>query len=112
MTRRQAERLTDLQIKQTKPHSDKATILPDGKGLRLVVYPNDARYWQLRSERDGKEPTIHLGFHPQPRVLRLHVGLKQRITQGGGNLTHGGSFTLRIGKQWHQLNPARQLARQ
>lgn len=63
--RRQADRLTALQIKQTKPHPDKAKILPDGKGLRLVIYPNDARYWQLRSARDGKERTIQLGTYPQ-----------------------------------------------
>ena len=70
MMRRQADRLTALQIKQTKPHPAKATILPDGKGLRLVIYPNDARCWQLRSARDGKERTIHLGAYPQITLVR------------------------------------------
>lgn len=70
MARRQAERLTDLLIRQAKPHPTKARVLPDGKGLRLVIFPNDSRYWQLRSALNGQERTIQLGTYPQMTLAK------------------------------------------
>jgi integrase len=90
MTRRQVERLTDLLIKQTKSHAAKAVILPDGKGLRLAIFSNDARYWQLRSTRDGKERTIQLGIYPQmtlAKARRAAEKVRETIAAGGDPIT-------------------------
>lgn len=57
--------LTDIQIKQAKPR-DKQYRLTDQGGLYLRVYPNGAKYWQLRyrSPGTGKEKVLSLGIYP------------------------------------------------
>lgn len=62
---REAHRLTDLTIRQTKPGTNgKSIILPDGYGLRLVVMPNSRKYWQFKTKAGGKETTAQLGIYP------------------------------------------------
>lgn len=63
---REANRLNDLIIRQTKPDiaHGKSIILADGYGLRLVVCPNGRRYWQFRTKAGGKESTAQLGIYP------------------------------------------------
>ncbi len=61
--------LTDVQIRQSKP-SDKDKWLSDEKGLRLLIKPNDSRYWRLKYRFDGRQKTLALGVYPE-------VSLKQ-----------------------------------
>ncbi|PKO84918.1 MAG: integrase [Betaproteobacteria bacterium HGW-Betaproteobacteria-11] len=61
---RQANRLNDLVIRQTKARKDANVILADGYGLRLVITPSNRRYWQFKSKAGGKESTAQLGLYP------------------------------------------------
>ncbi|MCL4680592.1 MAG: tyrosine-type recombinase/integrase [Rhodocyclaceae bacterium] len=54
----------DLVIRQTKAHPGKNIVLPDGYGLRLVIAPNNRRYWQFKSKTAGKESTVQIGLYP------------------------------------------------
>jgi integrase len=61
---RTANRLTDLEVRQAKPTSDKSTILPDGYGLRLVITPNGRKHWQFKTAAGGIERTTQIGAYP------------------------------------------------
>lgn len=67
---RQANRLSDLIIRQAKPDTEgkKTIILADGYGLRLVVFPNGRKYWQFRTASGGKESTAQIGIYPDMRL--------------------------------------------
>lgn len=56
--------LDDLTIKAAKP-SEKEYTLRDGGGLFLLVHPNGAKYFQLRTTLNGKPKKIQLGTYPQ-----------------------------------------------
>ncbi len=64
---RVAYRLTDLEVRQAKPHDDptKRRVLPDGYGLRLVIAPAGQRYWQFKTAAGGKEKLVQLGSYPE-----------------------------------------------
>ena len=63
---REANRLSDLVIRQAKPDAkgSKSKILPDGAGLRLVLTHSGKRYWQFKTKAGGKESTAQLGIYP------------------------------------------------
>lgn len=59
------DRLTAVEVNQAKPNpSGAARILADGGGLRLVVKPNGAKYWQFKTARGGKETSLQVGTYP------------------------------------------------
>jgi integrase len=55
--------LTDRQCKAAKA-SESVYYKSDGKGLRLQVRPDGAKYWMLRYLISGKESTAGLGRYP------------------------------------------------
>ena len=68
------ERLSAVEVKQAKPDpSGKARILADGGGLRLVVRPNGARYWQFKTAKGGKETTLQLGTFPETSLAEARA---------------------------------------
>lgn len=78
--------LTDIQIKQAKPR-DKQYRLTDQGGLYLRVYPNGAKYWQLRyrSPGTGKEKVLSLGTYPAISLTAARkktLGAKLAISAG------------------------------
>ncbi len=46
-------KLTDLEVKNSKPHTTKYTVAA-GHGLTLLVMPDGAKYWRLRYRLGGK----------------------------------------------------------
>lgn len=59
-------RLSAVEVRQAKPDpTGKTRILPDGGGLRLLIHPNGAKYWQFRTSRGGKETILQLGHFPE-----------------------------------------------
>jgi len=63
---RAIHKLTDVQIRQTKPDpSGKALVLSDGGNLRLLIEGNGSKTWQFRKTVDKKETTYNLGAYPQ-----------------------------------------------
>ncbi len=64
---RDANRLSDLVVRQAKPDREggKSIILPDGYGLRLVVTPAGRKYWQFKTKAGGKESTAQIGIYPE-----------------------------------------------
>jgi integrase len=56
--------LTDIAVRNTKPHS-KAQKLFDGRGLFLLVMPAGQRYWRLKFRYAGKEKLLALGVYPE-----------------------------------------------
>jgi integrase len=63
---REANRLSDLVIRQAKadPDGKKSVVLADGYGLRLVISSSGRKYWQFKTAAGGKESTAQLGIYP------------------------------------------------
>ncbi|RTL56473.1 MAG: DUF4102 domain-containing protein [Rhodocyclaceae bacterium] len=63
---REANRLSDLVIRQAKPvpGGSKSRIFADGYGLRLVMSPSGRKYWQFKTKAGGTESTTQLGIYP------------------------------------------------
>jgi integrase len=60
------KRLSAVEVNQAKPSATGASrILADGGGLRLVIKPTGAKYWQFKTARGGKETSLQLGSFPQ-----------------------------------------------
>jgi len=57
--------LTELAIKQAKPHTEKRIYLSDGRGLLLEIRPNGVKSWIVRYFVEGKEKRKHIGEFPQ-----------------------------------------------
>jgi integrase len=57
------DKLTDLQIRKTKPR-EKLFKLSDGGGLQLWVTSDGAKYWRLAYELGGKQKTHAIGVYP------------------------------------------------
>ena len=47
--------------------------LSDGNGLRLVVHPNESKYWVLRYTLGGKETTLGLGTYPSISLEQARI---------------------------------------
>jgi len=68
------ERLSAVEVKQAKPDpAGKSRIFADGGGLRLVVRPNGARYWQFKTAKGGKETTLQLGTFPETSLAEARA---------------------------------------
>jgi len=65
-----ATKLTDLQVRNSKPREKKYTLAA-GKGLTLLVMPDGAKYWRLRYRFGGKARWLTVG-RPYPET-----GLKE-----------------------------------
>lgn len=81
-------RLTAIEVRQAKPSgTEKARILADGGGLRLVIKPNGSKYWQFRFTRDGKESSVQLGSFPDVDLAsaRELANEQRRIVRSGAN---------------------------
>jgi integrase len=55
--------LSELIIKKIKP-CDKAYKLSDGRGLFLLVKPNDSKLWRWKYRYGGKEKVLAFGVYP------------------------------------------------
>ena len=56
--------LTDTQIRKVKSR-EKSFKLADGKGLFLVVQPNNSKYWRFRYWFSGREKLLSIGVYPE-----------------------------------------------
>ena len=59
-----AARLTDIQIKNTKP-KEKPFRVSAGRGLFLLVKPDGSKHWILRYQFEGKENNLSFGRYPE-----------------------------------------------
>ncbi len=59
-----AVRLTDIQIKNTKP-KEKPFRVAAGRGLFLLVKPDSSKYWVMRYQFEGKENNLSFGRYPE-----------------------------------------------
>ena len=59
-----AARLTDIQIKNTKP-KEKPFRVAAGRGLFLLVKPDGSKYWVMRYQFEGKENNLSFGRYPE-----------------------------------------------
>jgi integrase len=55
--------LSDVTIRKAKPGS-KPRKLADGRGLYLLLTPNDQRWWRFKYRFAGKEKLLSLGVYP------------------------------------------------
>lgn len=67
-------KLTDIQVKNSKPEARKYT-LAGGGGLTLLVMPDGAKYWRLRYRFGGKSKWISIG-RPYPETTLKEAGLE------------------------------------
>jgi len=63
---------TDLKIKRIKP-SEKDLWLADEKGLRLLVKPNESRYWRIKYRFGGKQKTLAVGVYPEASLKEARL---------------------------------------
>lgn len=67
------ERLSAVEVKNSKPNLGKARILPDGGGLRMMITASGSKYWQFRSKVGGKETTLQLGVYPRMSLAEARL---------------------------------------
>ena len=93
------ERLSAVEVKQAKPDpSGKARILADGGGLRLVVRPNGARYWQFKTAKGGKETTLQLGTFPETSLAEARAkaaAVRKQQSEGLDPLTERRLYAIK-----------------
>lgn len=63
-----AARLTDIQIKNTKP-KEKPFRVAAGRGLFLLVKPDGSKYWVMRYQFEGKENNLSFGRYPEVSLV-------------------------------------------
>lgn len=80
------ERLSAVTVRQTKPDPEgKSRVLSDGGGLRLVIHPRGAKYWQFRTGAGGKETTLQLGTYPDVSLAEAReraVRIRRQVKNG------------------------------
>ncbi len=59
-----ATRLTDIQIKNTKP-KEKPFRVAAGRGLFLLVKTDGSKHWDFRYQFDSKENNLSFGRYPE-----------------------------------------------
>ena len=67
-------KLTELKIRNAKC-TDKQQKLSDGKGMYLLLHPNQSKYWRMKYRFAGREKTLSMGVYPDvtltdARILR------------------------------------------
>ncbi len=78
MAKLKADLLNDLTIKSAKPR-DKEYTLRDGNGLFLLVHPNGAKYFHLRTTLNGKAKKIQLGAYPTLSLAEARELARQKL---------------------------------
>tara|TARA_B100000686_G_C16601311_1_gene868791 strand:- start:235 stop:564 length:330 start_codon:yes stop_codon:yes gene_type:complete len=76
--------LTELLIKKSKS-KEKQYKLTDGEGMYLRIYPNGAKYWQLKYRFDRKQKTLSFGVWPEVSLLQAREKrheARKKIKQG------------------------------
>ena len=76
--------LTELTIKKSKS-KEKQYKLTDGEGMYLRIYPNGAKYWQLKYRFDRKQKTLSFGVWPEVSLLQAREKrheARKKIKQG------------------------------
>jgi integrase len=76
--------LDDLTVKSAKPR-DREYTLRDGSGLFLLVHPNGAKYFQLRTTLNGKPKKIQLGVYDVMTLAKAREvmrDMKKQISDG------------------------------
>lgn len=73
-------RLTDTQIRQSKP-GEKKFRLSDGDGLFLLIQPSGARWWRLDYRLHGRRNTISLGTYPEVSLAAARQRRAEARTQ-------------------------------
>jgi integrase len=63
-----AARLTDIQVKNTKP-KEKPFRVAAGRGLFLLVKPDGSKYWVMRYQFEGKENNLSFGRYPEVSLV-------------------------------------------
>ena len=79
-----AARLTDIQIKNTKP-KEKPFRVATGRGLFLLVKPDGSKYWVMRYQFEGKENNISFGRYPEISI----TDAEKKATETHEQLAHG-----------------------
>ena len=77
-------KLTDLNIKKTKP-GEKTRKLFDGGGLYLEIVPTGGKLWRYQYRIDGKQKLLALGKYPDvslQEARRRHREAREQLTQG------------------------------
>ena len=63
-------KLTELQVKRTKPGVSPFK-LADGGGLYLLVSPNGSKLWRWKYRVDGKEKMMAFGVYPDVALFEV-----------------------------------------
>ncbi len=79
-----AARLTDIQIKNTKP-KEKPFRVAAGRGLFLLVKPDGSKYWVMRYQFEGKENNLSFGRYPEVSLANA----EKQATSTHGLLAEG-----------------------
>ncbi len=64
--------LTASQVKTAKP-SSKPFKMADGRGLFLLVNPNNSKYWRMKYRFTGKEKLLSFGVYPDVSLSEARV---------------------------------------
>lgn len=106
-------KLAATAVKQAKP-KDKAYKMTDGKGLYLLVHPQNGKYWRYDYRFTGKRKTLALGVFPDVSLSdarTLHQKAREKLGSGidpsevkrvdklTKNLAADDSFEA-IGREW------------
>lgn len=74
-------KLTEVQIRNAKPHPERLRMLGDGSGLWLRVYPTGAKAWLLRRAVNGRLRTVTLGVYDEMTLKQARVAAYERRKQ-------------------------------
>lgn len=106
-------KLAATAVRQAKP-KDKAYKMTDGKGLYLLVHPQNGKYWRYDYRFSGKRKTLALGVFPDVSLAdarALHQQARGSLSSGSDpsevkrvekltkNLAAADSFEA-IGHEW------------
>jgi integrase len=106
-------KLAATAVRQAKP-KDKAYKMTDGKGLYLLVHPQNGKYWRYDYRFTGKRKTLALGVFPDISLSdarALHQQAREKLSAGidpaeikrveklTKNLAAADSFEA-IGREW------------
>ncbi|MFO1435505.1 MAG: tyrosine-type recombinase/integrase [Gammaproteobacteria bacterium] len=88
-TRRGFQKLTDAEIRKSKPR-EKPYKLFDGRGLYLEVCPSGSRLWRIKYRIGGKEKRAALGAYPEVSLAAARekaIEARRHITDGNDPIT-------------------------
>ena len=65
-------KLTELKIRNAKC-TDKQQKLSDGKGMYLLLHPNQSKYWRMKYRFAGREKTLSMGVYPDVTLTDARI---------------------------------------